>query len=107
MVFSGVGKSRPLPVQVETGLYRVAQEALTNAQKHANAQKIALHLITTPDHIQLIITDNGQGFDPEKLTRERFGLIGLNERVKLLGGQFHLQSSPGQGTRLEVMVPLR
>ncbi len=107
VVFSGVGKSRPLPVQVETGLYRVAQEALTNAQKHANAQKITLHLITTPDHIQLIITDNGLGFDPEKLTRERFGLIGLNERVKLLGGQFYLQSSPGQGTRLEVMVPLR
>ena len=106
VVFSVVGKAHPLPVQVETGIYRVAQEALTNAQKHANAQKITLHMVTTPEHIQLIITDDGQGFDPETLTQGRFGLVGLNERVKLLGGRFHLQSSPGQGTRLEAIVPL-
>ncbi len=110
VVFSGSGKFHPplvaLPAQVETGLYRVAQEALTNAQKHANAKKITLQLVTTAARVQLVIEDDGQGFDPEKLPQGRFGLVGLNERVKLLGGQFHLQSSPGQGTRLEVIVPL-
>lgn len=107
VVFSAVGKHYPLPVQVETGLYRVAQEALTNIQKHAEARRIILHLATTPDQVQLSISDDGHGFDPEKLPPGRFGLIGLNERVKLLGGQFHLQSSPGKGTRVEVIVPHR
>lgn len=107
VVFSVVGKHYPLPVQVETGLYRVAQEALTNIQKHANAQKISIQLVTTPNYIQLTILDDGQGFDPEKLTSGRFGLVGLNERVKLLGGKFHLQSSPGKGTRVEVVIPHR
>jgi len=106
VIFSATGQNHPLPVQVETGLYRVAQEALTNAQKHANAQKIILRLVTTLDHIQLTIADDGQGFDPEKLIQGRFGLVGLNERVKLLGGQFHLQSSPGEGTQVEAIVPL-
>lgn len=107
VVFSAIGKHYPLPVQVETGLYRVAQEALTNIQKHAEARRIILHLATTPDQVQLSISDDGHGFDPEKLPPGRFGLIGLNERVKLLGGQFHLQSSPGKGTRVEVIVPHR
>jgi two-component system, NarL family, sensor kinase len=106
VVFSAVGEYRPLPVQVETGLYRVAQEALTNAQKHANAQKIILRLVTTPEQVQLTISDNGQGFDPDKLAQGHFGLVGLNERVKLLNGHFHLQSSPGEGTLVEVLIPL-
>lgn len=105
VIFSAIGKYHPLPVQIETGLYRVAQEALTNVQKHAQARKITVQLITTPDRIQLIIADDGQGFDPAQLSQGRFGLVGLNERVKLLGGQFHIQSTPGKGTRVEVLIP--
>lgn len=107
VIFSAVGKHHPLPVQVETGLYRVAQEALTNVQKHTEAKKITIQLITTPDRVQLIVTDDGQGFEPDKFSPGHFGLIGLNERVKLLGGQFRLQSSPGQGTRVEATIPLQ
>jgi two-component system NarL family sensor kinase len=107
VVFSAIGQHHPLPIQVESGLYRVAQEALTNIQKHAHARKITVQLVTTPDHIRLTISDDGRGFDPEKLAEGRYGLVGLNERVKLLGGQFKLQSSPGQGTRVEVIIPHR
>lgn len=105
--FGAVGEARPLPVQVETGLYRVAQELLTNAQKHANASTVSLDLITTPDYVQLRVTDDGEGFDPAQPVQGRFGLIGANERVKLLGGKLEIQSSPGSGTQVEVTVPLR
>jgi len=52
------------------------------------------------------VRDDGQGFDPEQVTESRFGLVGLNERVRLLGGVLHIESQPGVGTRLEVTLPL-
>ncbi len=104
--FELVGGTRPLPVRIEAGLYRIAQEALANVVQHAAAQRATLSLATLPDQVTLVIADDGHGFDPERTTPDRFGLIGLNERVKLLGGTLQLHSSPGSGTRIEINLPL-
>ncbi|MDX1687765.1 MAG: GAF domain-containing sensor histidine kinase [Candidatus Promineifilaceae bacterium] len=103
--FSTTGGSRPLPVRVETGLYRIAQEALRNVIQHAQAEHARLHLLTTPDELRLTVEDDGRGFDPDQVAGDRFGLLGLNERVNLLGGTLRLETGPGEGTRLEVILP--
>jgi two-component system NarL family sensor kinase len=106
VIFSATGENQPLPSQVEVGLYRIAQEALNNVQKHAEAKNVVLRLATSSDTINLTITDDGLGFNPEQIPEGRFGLVGINERAKLLGGNFHLQSNPGNGTKLSVKAPL-
>jgi two-component system NarL family sensor kinase len=105
--FELVGGERPLPVRIEAGLYRMAQEALANVVQHAAAQRVGLGLTTLPDQVTLVVADDGHGFDPERTQRDRFGLIGLNERAKLLGGTLQLHSSPEAGTRIEINVPVR
>jgi two-component system NarL family sensor kinase len=62
--------------------------------------------VTSPDQVQLDIEDDGRGFDPAQTPPNRYGLIGLNERARLLGGSLHLDSAPGAGTRLAVVIPL-
>jgi two-component system NarL family sensor kinase len=104
--FEAVGGHRPLPVRIEVGLYRMAQEALANAVRHAAAHEVTLRLVTTPDQARLSVEDDGRGFDPSHMAKGRYGLIGLNERAKLLGGSLTLETSPGAGTRVEVVVPL-
>ena len=104
--FDVTGRDQPLPVAVEAGLYRVAQEALSNIDQHAGATEIALTLLVTPQQVELSIADNGHGFEPEQANRERFGLTGMNERMHLLGGTFHIESTPGQGAQVRVRVPL-
>ncbi len=101
------GGARPLPVRLEVGLYRIAQEALHNVVRHAQARHAAVHLVTTPDQVRLTVEDDGRGFDPNQVQTGSFGLIGLNERVKLLGGRFLLDTTPGSGTRLEILIPLQ
>ena len=100
------GGARPLPVRLEVGLYRIAQEALHNVVRHARARRAAIHLATTLDQVRLTVEDDGRGFDPNQVEAGRFGLIGLNERVKLLGGRFLLDTTPGAGTRLEILIPI-
>ena len=100
------GGNRPLPLRVETGLYRIAQEALTNIHRHAEAKQVVIRLVATPDRVALSIQDDGRGFDPTRVPKGRYGLIGLRERVKLLGGKLNVDSRTGKGTRLEVSVPL-
>lgn len=98
-----------LPGRVETSLYRIAQEALTNALRHANAQYIEMTLTATEQIINLVIQDDGNGFDPDALTQasgqEHFGLTGMTERARLLNGTICIQSEPGTGTRIDVRVP--
>ncbi len=103
---SVTGGSRPLPVRIEVGLYRIAQEGLNNISRHAKAHEATVELTITPEQIQLVIEDDGQGFDPTQVPSDRFGLIGLNERVKLLGGDLGLESTSDEGTRIEVVIPL-
>ncbi len=104
--FDVTGGNRPLPVRVEVGLYRITQESLTNVVRHAAAKHLTVRLLVTPDEVHLTIEDDGRGFEPSQIPKGRFGLIGLSERAKLLGGQLKLRSSPGAGTRLEVNIPL-
>jgi two-component system NarL family sensor kinase len=101
-----VGRHRPLPVRVEVGLYRIAQEALNNVTHHAEASLVTLRLVTTPEQVELFVQDDGRGFDPSETPQGRYGLVGMNERVRLLGGTLGLESSPGEGTRVRVLIPL-
>lgn len=94
-----------LPPDVETALYRICQEALTNILRHAQARSATIALWKEEERVRLAIEDDGQGFRVEEVLlarRERLGLIGMQERVRLVGGTLTILSSPGQGTRIEV-----
>jgi two-component system NarL family sensor kinase len=107
--YSPVAAFPTLPARIETSLYRIAQEALTNVHKHANAQNVEMVLEATDQSLHLVIQDDGQGFDPDTMVQTssqgHFGLTGISERVKLLNGTICIQSEPGAGTRLDVQVP--
>ncbi len=98
-----------LPARIEAGLYRIAQEALANAHKHAEADAIDITLTVNEHWVSLTIQDDGQGFEPETLSQgagpAHFGLAGMGERVKLLSGTLHIQSAPDEGTLIDVAIP--
>jgi two-component system, NarL family, sensor kinase len=107
VIFEGSAPT-PLPAAVEVGLYRIAQEALQNALHHAEASRILIRLETSPQRVRLTIEDDGRGFViGEESSASRFGLIGMRERARLLGGSFELESSPGAGTRVTAEVGIR
>jgi two-component system NarL family sensor kinase len=99
------GDEIPLPARIEAGLYRIAQEALANVAQHAGVGYASLHLEIMPNRVRLEITDQGQGFDPALIPSGRFGLQGMNERARLMGGELQIVSAPGRGTRVVVSVP--
>lgn len=98
--------NRPLPVRVEAALYRMVQEALHNVLQHAKATQVKVFLVMTVDGVQLVIEDDGCGFDPDDVPTNHFGLMGLNERVHLLAGTLAVESAPNEGTRLTIDIPL-
>jgi signal transduction histidine kinase len=103
------GPKRPLPETVEENLLRIGQEALTNVIKHSRATLVKIELEFHPLQIALEIKDNGVGFAPESSAGPReghFGLLGMSERAKRLGGRFTLTSAPGSGTTVRVELPL-
>jgi two-component system, NarL family, sensor kinase len=104
--FKAVNGSRPLPPRVEVALYRVCQEALTNIASHARASRVTVRLVATPEAVQLTVRDYGQGFDPSSVPDDRHGIVGMRERVEMLGGSLKVESGTGEGTRLDVTVPL-
>jgi len=106
--------------RLETGIYRVAQEALANASKHAQAQHIQLKLVAARKKLCLYVQDDGRGFDPDQVIGQEktrgsaqeqgqaahFGLMGMSERIKLLGGTLCISSEPGAGTCIAACVPI-
>jgi two-component system sensor histidine kinase DegS len=104
------GQERRLDSVFEVAIFRLAQEALHNVNKHARAAKVWLKAdLTRPDQLILQIRDDGVGFDPAQVkpsTDSGFGLTGMRERCDLLGGRMELESSPGNGTRLTFTFPL-
>jgi two-component system NarL family sensor kinase len=100
------GKVPPLPARIEAGLYRIAQEALTNALRHAQADEVLLRLKTSPNRVELVIEDDGVGFSVNTTPDGRFGLVGMNERARLMGGDLEIQSALAEGTRVIVNIPL-
>lgn len=96
---------------METMLFRISQEAVNNILHHAEANKVLFRLWQEKDQINLVVEDNGRGFDVgqtagQALSRKQFGLLGIQERVSLLGGEMDIDSTPGKGTRLQIHVPL-
>lgn len=100
----GFGTAR-LPEAVETALYRIVQEALTNTAKHAAAGHVHVTLSRDNVTVRLVVEDDGRGFDAAAPRADGVGLSGIHERAALLGGSVHITSRPGQGTRLDVRVP--
>jgi len=96
-----------LPPHVETALYRVGQEALTNAVKHSNARRVELTLDVKPGYAVLTVVDNGRGFHPARVRHHGIGLVSMRERVGLLNGEFNIVTEPGSGTRVYALVPLQ
>ena len=94
-----------LAPEVETALYRIAQEALFNAVKHSGSGRIQISLCRVDENIRLMVRDWGRGFDLGKVSRGVHGLSGIRERAKLLGGQSTIHSSPSEGTCVSVELP--
>jgi len=95
-----------LPDEVAVQLFRIAQSALGNVVRHAQASRAGLSLAIDGNELRLIVEDDGVGFDAERGGEGRsMGLMGMRERAGLLGGTFTIDSTPGRGTRLTVVVP--
>ncbi|MCX8035443.1 MAG: PAS domain S-box protein [Candidatus Sumerlaeia bacterium] len=103
------GVVMPISSECSVALYRVVQEALTNVARHAGARAVEITLARENEaHIALMIRDDGRGFDPASLNwQTSFGLLGMRERLQLVGGSLHIASQPGQGTTIRASVPVR
>jgi signal transduction histidine kinase len=103
------GTARPLPEIVEENLLRIGQEAMTNVVKHSGATLVTLNLGFEQHQVTLAVKDNGSGLAAEKLApndNQHFGLLGMAERTKRLGGRFSIVGAPGAGTTITVSLPL-
>ena len=89
-----------LPLTLEEGLFRVAQEALANVARHSKATLVQIILTTTSDTVTLSVADNGQGFDTARSEHPGVGLLSMQERMRALGGDVEVESTPGKGTRI-------
>lgn len=97
--------------EVETVIFRIAQEALTNVARHAEAKRVTVRLTADPEWLELEVADDGQGFDAARRLRTTdagtgVGLRGMQDRVDLFGGRFEVQSTPGHGTVVRARVPV-
>lgn len=90
---------------LETLIFRIAQEAVTNAVRHSGASRITIHVVSDPERLVLTIIDDGCGFDPGKVAREGSGLRGMRDRSMLFGGHLSVLSSNGRGSRIELRLP--
>ena len=100
-----------LPINTEMALFRILQQALTNVERHAHARHVTVSLTQSGECVQLIITDDGVGFDPDLPSARRngndaLGVLGMRERATFAGGDFKIKSVPGAGTEIEVLIPL-
>jgi signal transduction histidine kinase len=104
--FGGV---EAMEAEKRTVLFRVAQEALTNVVRHAKASEVHLGITRIPDAIRMEITDNGKSFAVRKTlfakNRKRLGLLGMQERVEMVGGRLTIESAPGRGTTVRTEIP--
>ncbi|MDQ0062024.1 sensor histidine kinase [Paenibacillus harenae] len=110
-VFELSGKEIRMPSAMEAAIYRLVQEAFTNALKHANASRVLLDVSYEPHLITIIIHDNGIGFKSDLIElgasrNSHFGLIGMRERVELIEGRMDIDSNPGQGTKIIIHIPI-
>jgi signal transduction histidine kinase len=102
---SQLGDER-LPEEMETTLYRLVQESLTNVVKHAHARTVSILLVRRTDRVTAIVEDDGRGFDPAEARADGLGLVGMRERAALVGGKLTVEAAAGAGTTIAVEVPL-
>jgi signal transduction histidine kinase len=110
VVVEASGLKRRLPTGLETALFRIAQEAVSNIAKHAHAQHVHIRLTGGGGHIGVAVEDDGRGFDADEAFSLRdsmrgLGLLGMRERASLLGGTLGVHSQAGHGTCVQVEVP--
>ena len=108
---AGQYKAAGISSEIETILYRIIQEALNNVAKHSGATRVALVLRRTAEHVQAIIEDDGRGFDARVTSQSgngsgRLGLLGIQERLGIVGGNFKVESAPERGATLFVRIPI-
>ncbi len=103
------GKERRLEPSIEVALFRAVQEAINNIGKHAQARSVVVKVEMLPHQVTIVVRDDGRGFDLEKVladkARDSLGLISMRERIELISGQFSIQTAPGEGTRITIVVP--
>lgn len=106
MNFQSTGKEVRLPSNYETAIFRLVQEAITNAVRHGKASEIEVNVEWLEKQVTIIVKDNGSGFDKSIVKSQSFGLMGMKERIELINGDFIINSSPGNGTVLMFIIPL-
>lgn len=106
--FIPFGSRQKYEMSLEIALFRMVQEAITNIRKHAGVNQALVKMEDNGHSLRLVVKDKGSGFDIEMAAQqsESYGIIGMRERVELLGGEVQIQSSPGQGTQVIITVPL-
>jgi len=104
--FRNVGLEVRLPSRLEIALFRLIQESVQNALKHANAKEIVVKLEIGKDKVVAMIKDDGQGFDIHERKSNSFGIVGMKERIELLEGELKIDSKPGKGTIVMLSVPI-
>ncbi|HEY2309756.1 MAG TPA: sensor histidine kinase, partial [Gaiellaceae bacterium] len=102
---SSLGETR-LPSDVESSLYRVVQESLTNIVKHAGAENVSVSVVRRTSTVAAVIEDDGAGFDQRNVREESVGILGMRERLALLDGRLEVESRKGAGTTVVAEVPL-
>ena len=104
MRFEAGQETTRLAPLIETTIYRVVQEALTNVAKHAGAQRVSVTVVERDGAVEIAVTDDGRGFSGDEPS-DGFGLIGMRERTRLAGGRHDVESSPGAGTTVHALIP--
>jgi signal transduction histidine kinase len=103
--FTREGTERPLGSDAQLTLFRILQESLTNAAKHAHASHVDVRLVFDADSVMLTITDDGCGFDTRALPPGHYGLLNMRERADKLYGRVNVDSTPGRGTHIALSIP--
>ena len=103
--FGSSGDAGMIPTRMASELYRIAEEALANVQRHAQASNVLVNLFVDGDGIRLLVEDDGMGFDAGAQNIAGHGLVGIRERASNIGGELVLATEPGEGTRVQVIVP--
>ena len=95
-----------LPAAVETTIFRIVQEAISNARRHSGARRLRIDLERTGDRVRIVVADDGRGFDAASVPEDRFGLEGIRQRSRLFGAEPRITTAPGRGTTVEVTLPV-
>jgi signal transduction histidine kinase len=111
VVVESEGRQRRLRPELETALFRIAQEAMSNVARHAAASRVSITIHWHQEQVRLVVEDDGRGFEVNEALRgttsgDSMGLLGLRERVEMLGGHHEIVSEPGRGTRIDVSIPV-